>query len=461
VVDLLIRHGTVVTLDSTKRIIQDGAVSVEDGEIIDVGKSVELSRKSPADTRIDASGMLVLPGFIDGHHHSTQYLSKGIGDDVQILDWLYKRVYPYEVHLTPSDAYVGALGDFVEMVKSGTTCFADPGGYHMDRVVEAMDEVGVRGVISRSTRDLSGKSTPVPSELMESTEDAVRYGEELVKKYNKKSRSERVRACFSLRYVYNVSDELASRIKELADKYGVAIHAHLAAVKGENEEVQRMWGVRSLGRYQRLGLLAPNLYLVHMGWVNDQEIELLKKHDVKVCHCPSASMHGAYGNISTLAFPKMVAKGITVSLGSDSATAGRFLDMVRVMYLAACSHKDAYADPQVMDAYKALEMATREGARALLWDDQIGSIEVGKRADVILVDMKGQEWWPMRDPITNLVYSADGSSVRTVIIDGKLVMFDRKMVSVAEEKVREAVIKSSDELMDRAGIEVHSRWPVE
>jgi cytosine/adenosine deaminase-related metal-dependent hydrolase len=240
----------------------------------------------------------------------------------------------------------------------------------------------------------------------------------------------------------------------------VGIHAHCAAVKGENELVEQIFGMRSIERYRRLGLMGPNLYLIHMGFVNDAEIELLRANDVKVVHCPSASMLGAYGNVGNGKFPKMIQRGVTVGLGTDSATASRFLDMVRVMYLAATAHKDIYADPELMGAYKALEMATIDGARAALWGDAIGSLEVGKQGDVVLVDMRGTEWQPMRDPVRTFIYSADGHSVDTVIIAGRVVMRGRKLLTVDEEAVRRAIRDAADGLVKRAGIQVTPPWPV-
>jgi 5-methylthioadenosine/S-adenosylhomocysteine deaminase len=322
-----------------------------------------------------------------------------------------------------------------------------------------MQRVGIRGVLNRSTRDISTPQAPIPNALIEDTDTAVRQGEALVKRWNEDA-EDRIRAWFSLRYVYNVGDDLARRIKQLADTYQVGIHAHCAAVKDENELVQAIFGMRSVERYHRLGLLGPNLCLIHMGWVNDAEIELLYEHGVKIVHCPSASMHGAYGNVANRMFPRMIERGLTVGLGTDSATAGRFLDMVRVMYLAACAHKDVYADARVMGAYKALEMATIDGARVVLWEDQIGSLEIGKRADVVLVDMRGFQWHPMRDPVANLIYSANGESVETVIIDGRIVMRERRLLTIDADEVRAEVRRAADEVARRAGIEVKPPWPV-
>ncbi|MGH7004477.1 MAG: amidohydrolase family protein, partial [Alphaproteobacteria bacterium] len=432
--DLIIANGYVVTVDPRRQIYSDGAVAIQGRDIVAVGRTKDVLARHRAPHVIDAGGKLVMPGLIDGHNHAFQYLSKGIGDDVDIMTWLYKRVYPYETHLYAEEAYIGALGNYVQMIKSGTTCFNDPGGYHVDSLAQAAIDVGIRGILNRSTRDIADQGAPLPEKLFEDLETNLRQGEAAVSKWNN-SADGRLKCWFSLRYVFNVSDELCRAIKQLADRYAVGIHAHAAAVEGENEAIQERFGKRSLERFYDVGLFGPNLYLVHMGYPNEREMGWLKQHDVKIAHCPSASMHGAYGVIGHRMMKRMIEMGLTISLGTDSATAGRFLDMVRVMYLAGCAHRDQFADATIMGAYKAIEMATIDGARACLWDREIGSLEAGKRADVVIVDMSGLRWHPNLDPVRSLVYAADGDDVETVVIDGRIVMQDRVILTVDEDKV--------------------------
>jgi len=458
-ISLLITNGFLITMDSSRRMIRDGTVAVQKDRIVWVGKEQDLDHRFEAETVIDAKGCLVLPGFIDGHNHSIQYLSKGIGDDVHIAVWQYERVYPFEAHLGPEDVFVGALGNFVEMVRTGTTCFADPGGYYLEEVVRAMEQVGIRGIISLSTRDIHDSSCPLPKDLVYSTDEMIQHAEDSLIRW--KDYSDMLRVWVSLRYTLNVSDRLCRAIRELADRYQVGIHCHCCGFSGEDVEVRKRWGVRSLERYERLGLFGPNLYLVHMGFIQPEDIELLKRYDVKICHCPSASMHGAYGVISHGLFPELIRAGVTVTLGTDSATAGRFLDLVRVMYLAAAGHKDARENPLEIGAHKALEMGTIEGAKGLGWDNEIGSIEEGKKADLALVDTREMAWHPEGDPISHLIYSASGSSVSTVIINGKVVMRDRKFVTVDEDELQKRIDGSAENLKKRARIHVPWKWPVE
>ena len=256
-----------------------------------------------------------------------------------------------------------------------------------------------------------------------------------------------------------MSDELCRGIKSLADRDGVGVHAHAAETPDENPIAITKYGKRSLARYRDLGLFDPNLYLIHMGHVSDEEIGWLTRHDVKVAHCPSASMFLGLGNFSTRMFPKMLNAGVTVSLGTDSASAGGHLDMVRVMALAAFGHRDIANDPQLVGAHKALEMATIDGAKACLWDAGIGSLEVGKLADMVLVDLDTLESHPGRDPISNLVYSFTGKNVHTVIINGKIVMRDRELLTVDVTNLRKSLSAASNAWRERAGVSLPPRWP--
>ena len=455
-VDVIVKGGVVITMDAARTIYNDGAVAIKADKIVAVGKASDITRQFKAATQIDAQGGLIMPGLIDAHNHPGQYLSKGIGDDVGILQWLYERVYPYEAHCEEDDVYLSSLGNFVEMILNGTTCFCDPGGYHEHSLARAAKDIGIRGILSRSTRDLHSASYPLPDNLRETTEQAIERGTKLVEQYKD---GDLLRAWYSLRVPYNVSDELCVALRDLAARHGVAIHSHVCAQDGENEMSVKRWGVRVLERLRQLDMLRPNLYLVHMGWVTDEEIGWLAENDVKVAHCPSASMHGAYGNISRGTFPKMHKAGVNISLGSDSVTAGRTLDMFRVMYLAACAHKDATLDPHAFGAHAALEMATIKGARAILWDDAIGSLEAGKKADLIVVDTRAPCWHPMGDPVRTLVYSGGGDSVRTVLVNGRVIMRDRVFPGIDMAWLTTEIERRSKRILDRANISVKPAWP--
>lgn len=456
---LLIRGATVITMDSERRILREADIEIADGRIAALGSTVDV-RQRPVDKEIDARGQVALPGLIDGHLHSNHFLAKGIGDDIPLKDVLYRRMWPIEAQLTPEEVYLSALGNFAEMIKHGTTTFADPGGVHMDSVGEAMRVIGIRGVLTRNTMDVADGSHPLHGLHVETTDRACAEAEALVHRWNGRENG-RIRAWYSLRSCPNVSDELCQEIRRLADRDGVGIHAHAASYPGENEAMLQKWGQRTLERYHRLGLFGPSLYLVHMGWVSIEEIDALCEADVKVCHCPSASIFHGLGAIRQRMFPLMMERGLSVALGTDTVCAGRFLDMFRVMYLAACLHKEMLLDASVVGAHKALEMATTDGAHCLQWDDRIGSIEIGKDADIILLDLQAIDWWPMLDVVGNLVYGVNGSCVDTVIIQGEIVLRNRRLTRVDEDGIIERVRKASAECLLRAGVTVPAKWPLQ
>jgi 5-methylthioadenosine/S-adenosylhomocysteine deaminase len=371
------------------------------------------------------------------------------------------RFYPFEQAATDEETYLGARANFAAMLLTGTTCFNDPGGYHVDATAQAAVDSGIRGIVTRSGQDISSKSVPVPPSALEITDAVMDNAARLYERWNGQGAG-RISVWYSLRSVYNSSDELCRRIKEAADERSTGIHCHLAVTERENELCLQQWGVRPLERFRRLGLLGPNLYLVHMGAVTSEEIGLLKEFDVKVCHCPSASMLGGFGCIAHGRFPEMLKRGVTVSIGTDAAAVSRFLDMIRVMYLAATAHKDAETDPLAVGCYKALEMATVDGARALGKQAEIGSLEPGKKADLAILAVDGPDWHPnpLANPVANLVYAASGASVRTVVVDGRVLVEESRLTNADADDLWARCDRASADVLARAGIDLRPAWPV-
>jgi 5-methylthioadenosine/S-adenosylhomocysteine deaminase len=427
---LVVTGATVVTMDRERRVIDDGAVAVRDGTIVAVGSTGRVAREHPGLPRIDAEGCVVTPGLVDAHNHPIHYLSKGLADDRELSDRSYRRIWPYEAALTDAEAHISALCTFAEMLRSGTTCFCDPGGFRPDAVARAALEIGIRGIVARESWDVADPNAP--GTHPETTDEALERGVAVVERWNGAGDG-RLRAWLSLVRPAHVTDELCVRTLDRADELGVGVHGHHTASRTTDENTRRVVGHGSaVHRYHELGVLRPSLCLAHLGWIETDEIALLLAADVKAVHCPSASMLGGFGVIAHGTFPEMVESGMTVGLGTDAGAISRFLDLVRVTYLAACAHKDARIDPTVMGAHKAFDMATTDGARALLWDDRIGSLEPGKAGDLVIFDADDVEWHPnpLRNPVANLVYSASGRSARTVVVDGSVVMRDRELTRV-------------------------------
>lgn len=359
-VDILIRKaGWLVTLDKERRIISDGAVAIKGEKIVAVGKSKAFEESYKARVLIDARDKLVLPGLIDAHAHNTQQLGRGLADDVTLYQWLFKRIYPYEAVMTEEEAHLSALCCQLEMIKAGTTCYIDPGSPFPDQTAEATEISGMRGIITRSTYDAAfGRVATDPKKrFQETNQEALRRGEATVKKWNR-AFGGRLRAWFSLRALSNCSDQLCLGINRLAKKYGVGIQSHAAGSSSSNPRSLDLHGVREVERLGKLGILGPHWLLIHMGWVSPKELLLLKEKDAKVVHCPSGSFHLASGRINAGRFPEMLEMGITVSLGSDAAADGNYMDIIRVMSLAGGAYKDNRQDPGIMPPETVIEMAT-------------------------------------------------------------------------------------------------------
>lgn len=455
--DLLVTGGALITMDAERRVIEDGAVAIRGASIEAVGPRGQLERDYPEARRIGSSNALITPGLIDAHNHPIHYLSKGLADDLELSDRSYRHIWPFEAALTEEEAYVSSLGTFAEMLRHGTTCFCDPGSYRPDAVARAARDMGIRGIVTRESWDIADPNSPVAH--TETIDEALGRGEEFIEQWNGTADG-RLRGWFSLVRPAHVSDELCIRTKARADALGVGIHGHLVASRSSDADTRRVVGGGSaVGRYHHLGLLDANVCLAHLGWIASDELELLVGGDVKAVHCPSASMLGGFGVIAHGTFPEMCDAGLTVALGSDAGAISRFLDLVRVMYLAACAHKDARIDPTVLGAHAAFEMATVGGARALLWSDRIGSLEPGKAADIVVFDTGGLDWHPnpLRNPIANLVYSASGGSASTVIVDGVPVMEDGVLRQVDVDELLGRLDRTADDVLTRLGITVGDR----
>jgi 5-methylthioadenosine/S-adenosylhomocysteine deaminase len=460
---ILVEGGTVITMDPRRRIVTDGAVAIENDRIVDVGKSAALAGFQ-AEKRIDARGKIVMPGLIDAHCHHVQMLARGLADEVDLIAWCYERIYPYEARLDEESTYWSALLCCVEMIRTGTTCVCDPGGYRMENVGRALEESGMRGIIAWSGMDQWSDDRPIPDGLPGKlgTEETLRVEERLVREWNGRAGG-RIRASYGLRVEPNVSDRLYRGINELAKRDGAMVQMHAAVNRDQVEWVRRRTGHTVIEHMNSLGILGPHWFLIHMAAVTEPELPLLRDNDCRVIHVPGATLHGAYGSASLGKFPEMIDLGITVGLGCDSSAANNSLDMFRAMYQAATVHKEARIVPDLIAPEKALEMATIDGARAVHWEREIGSLEKGKKADLIVVDTRRSNWIPMHDfsIVPNLVYSGEGADVETSIIDGKIVMENRRISTVNVDRVLAEAQRAAAAIVAKLPYRLKPRWPVE
>jgi 5-methylthioadenosine/S-adenosylhomocysteine deaminase len=452
----------VVTVDADRRIVRNGSVVIRGSRIERIVKATDVSAGELRGRVIDAAGKIVMPGLIDTHIHTTKQLNRGLADDVELRDHLLERQFPFEAQMDEEDAYWSSLAAALELIRSGTTCFIEAGNHYPDATGRAIEESGLRGIVARTASDLEGSAQgSLPERLFrERTEDILAKSTATVERWNNAADG-RIRAWFQVRITYLGSDHLCRELKRLADQYGVGLEAHCTTSWENRQTVYRQYGMSELRRLERLDVLGPNVMLIHMGWVEDADLHLLRDHDLKISHCPGSSLHASMGSIINGKIPTYLAMGVTVGLGSDSAGSNNSLDMFRNMYLEG-AHKEVHHDARLLPAESVLEMATRNGARVALWDDEIGSLEPGKRADVILVDTDRPEMQPVHNPVSNLVYSANGACVDTTIVDGRVLMEGRRVLTLDAPRILSEATRRAPEIVRRAGMEAFARprWPM-
>ena len=435
---ILIKNGTIVTMDQKNSIVR-GDVLIRDGRIVKVATETD----DAVDNVIDAAGCAVLPGFIQTHIHLCQTLFRGAADDLSLIDWLKKRIWPMEAAHTPESIRASAQVGIAEMIKGGTTCALTMETVrHTEEVLRVVEQTGFRATVGKCMMD---KGDGVPAELHEQTRASIDESVALIEKWHGQADG-RIRCCFAPRFAISCTRELLSEVAELAKRHNVMIHTHASENKSECEIVEGEAGKRNIMYLDSVGITGAHVVLAHCVHLDTEEMETLMQTKTNVAHCPSSNLKLGSG-LARVA--EMLARKIPVSLGADGAPCNNRLDMFTEMRTAALLQKLAHG-PEVLPAARVLRMATIDGAHALGLDQEIGSIEVGKRADVIVVDLNQLHSSPSPDVVSALVYSVQSSDVRTTIIDGRLVMRDRKLLTLDESVVIEEANHEASELARRA-----------
>jgi 5-methylthioadenosine/S-adenosylhomocysteine deaminase len=432
--DLLVRGGLLVTMNPGRQVIEKGSVAIEGNRIVAVGEVRERAERV-----IDARGKAVLPGLINCHTHLPMVLLRGFADDMPLDKWLSDRIWPMEKKMGPRDCYAGALLGALELIKSGTTCFAD-NYFHMDQVVRAVAKAGLRGVLSYGMIDRDDE---------QKMREEIRIGQSFVRSFHGKAGG-RILTMFGPHAPYTCSTECLLKVKELAAKFGVGIHIHVSESSAEVKQTIRKYGKRPVEYLDSIGFLGPEVLAAHCVWVTKREVRIIQRRGVKPVHNPTSNLKMGSGIAPVV---EMLQAGVPVALGTDGAASNNSLDLFKEMKLASLLAKLRNRDPTALPAMKALEMATRNGAAALGLEDELGSIEVGKKADLILVDLKKPHLSPLHDVVSHLIYSATGSDVDTVIVDGKILLEGGEVFTLDEEKVLELAQRTSDDLVSRLGEE--------
>jgi len=441
-VELLIQNGTVVTMDGDRRVLECADVLVQDGRVAKVGR-VRRGRR----TRrvIDASGCAVLPGFIHGHIHACQTLFRNRADGLELLDWLRERIWPFEAAHDAASLRASADLTWAELIKGGSTAALDMGTVrHQDAIFESARDAGFRLTSGKAMMD---QGQGVPAGLRETTEDSIAESVRLCDAWHGQAGG-RLRYAFAPRFALSCSERLLCRVAELSRQKGVRAHSHASESAAECDLVRQRTGMDNVVYLHHLGLSGPHVTLAHGVWLTAEEHRLLRQTRTVICHCPASNLKLASGVAKV---PELLAEGVQVALGADGAPCNNTLDMFLEMRLAALIHKPR-AGPLAMDAWTVLELATRGGARALGLEEEIGSVEPGKKADLCVLDLGRPASAPEGVELASrVVYSGSADCVRDVLIDGQVVMRDRRLLTLDEPAVLEAATRESRRLAAQVG----------
>jgi 5-methylthioadenosine/S-adenosylhomocysteine deaminase len=435
-VDLLIVGGTLVTMDGERRIIEDGAIGITNDRIEIIGTRKTIASTVRAKRTINAAGKVIIPGLINTHTHVPMTLFRGISDDLDLNEWLTKFIFPAEAkNVDEQFVRAGTRLGLAEMIRGGTTTYCDM-YYFEDAIADESKKAGVRGVLGETIIDFPVADNKTHAE-------AMAYSERYLKKW---AGDPLIVAALAPHAPYTVSTEHLQAIRALSDKYNAAVVIHVAETKKERDDILKDKGATPVDYLAKIGFLSNRTIAAHSVWVTDEEIDTMKRIGVGSAHCPQSNMKLASG-VSPV--PAMLAKDLAVGLGTDGPASNNDLDMWGEMDTAAKLHKLISNDPKTLPAEQAFEMATIRGARALHLDNLIGSLEVGKRADIAIIDFDSLNQTPFYNIYSHLVYATKAADVRTVIINGRIVMQDRRLLTLNESAIkkdanayREKIIKS-------------------
>ena len=444
-VDLLIKNGLIVTMNPYMEIHHPGALAIKGDSIVAVGPEKDLdSFASEAREILDAQGGAVLPGLINSHTHAAMTLFRGLADDLPMNDWLNHHIFRAEQKINAQWVYWGTLLACAEMILSGTTTFCDMYLFEAE-VAKAAKEAGMRALVGEVLYDF-------PSPNYGPIEKGFEYSLQLIQYFRQ---DPLISVAIEPHTPFTCSPDLLRKAKALSEEQGVPLIIHLSETMKEVELIKKQYQTSPAGLFERLGLLCSNLIAVHCVVLSEEDLDALQKARVKVVHCPESNMKLASGVAPVV---EMLKKGISVGLGTDGCASNNNLDLFQEMDTAAKLHKVNLLDPTVMDARTVLRLATIEGAKVLQMDQDIGSLEPGKKADCIVLDLKKPHLTPLYNIYSHLVYAAKGSDVTQVIINGKRVLKDRQLMTLNLKTLFEQVHRFAEGL---GAYPIHSEFRVE
>ncbi|HBF88618.1 MAG TPA: S-adenosylhomocysteine deaminase [Bacteroidales bacterium] len=422
-VDLIIEGGIIATVnDKTGIVSKDKVIVIDKTKIIFVGNKTDAINVYSANDVIDASDKLVLPGLVNSHTHTPMTLFRGVADDIVLKDWLYEYVFPLEAkYINKENTRLGAKLAFIEMIRTGTTTFNDM-YYFTDDIAQVAEEAGLRAVLSEGLIDFPSPNTKTP-------EEGFKYTEDLLNKYKN---NELITIATAAHAPYTCSPELLKKSKALADKYNVPYHIHLSETAWEVGIIKEKYGKTPTQHLDNLGILGENVIAAHSVHLTPEDLKIYAKRKVGVAHNPQCNMKLSSG---AAPIPEMLAMGIKVGLGTDGVVSNNDLDMFGEMKTCSILHKFVSNNPTVTSAKTVFELSTLGSAKVLGMEDKIGSIDVGKKADLIIIDLHRPHLTPMYNLYSQIVFAMKGSDVETVIVNGRIIMKENKLLTIDEDKV--------------------------
>ena len=457
-IDTLILGSHVVTMNATRDIIRDGAVALRGSRIVGVGRAGDLKERYEASATVGGDRFVVTPGMVNSHIHVTgEPLTRGyVPDDTPFVQNVFEWLCPlYSVH-TAAEERLSAQLAAVEMLRSGTTTFLEAGTIRfLDEVFDGLGEVGIRGRLGRWVWDLP----PHPDVYKQDTDEAIGFLQHQLENHHSEADG-RLGAWSILVGHTTCSDPLWRAARELATAHGTGMSFHMSPTQMDPDVFVAEFGQRPMVHLEELGVLADDVVITHCVQVDDRELEVMARTGVHVAHCPTTALKVGYGITRVGKFPEMVMAGINLAIGTDGNNASNYSDLMRATYLVAGLFKDARQDPQMFPAEMAYEMATLGGAAAMQMGDEIGSLEVGKLADVVLHDTDRPEWRPLLNVMNQLVWSADGRGVHMVFVDGRKVVAEGRVTALDEERFYAECQVAGEAVVARSGLPDRAKFPV-
>ena len=453
--DHLLKNGIIVTVDSQRQVFFDGAVAVQGDRIVEVGPTKDLEAKYTDVAKVtDLGGKIVFPGFVNTHNHLFQTLLKGLGDDMVLKDWLETMTFPAATNLRREDCYLGAMLGCMEGLHSGITTMLDyhypqPTDHLSDGVVDAFRELGIRGILGRGCMN-TGKQFGVHPGIMQQTPEIEADVRRLMETYHN-SENGRIKVWVAPAAMWSNTRENLEMLWRVANEYKSGFTVHISETPWDRDACQELHGKPDAEMLEELGIVGPNVLMVHCCYLTDKDIAMARKYDMKISHNVCSNQYLSSGVADV---PKMLRNGLTVSLGVDGAASNNAQDMVELMKFTALQHKVATRNPLSMSAEKVLEMATIDGARALGLENEIGSLESGKKADLVIFDpYTCPKAIPMHNPVSTLVYSSSIQNIVGAMVDGKVLMENGVITTVKDEKeIYRKVQKCAEDLCERGHI---------